>query len=162
MRWGLGLFGLASVLCGCSSTGSLTGAVAGAAAGGGSVNPALGYAVGIGTKATTDALVQYITRARHRGEQDKLAQAAGDLLLGSTTSWAIKHRIPLFDDAHGRVTAVREIVTPLAPCRELIFSILTGKRERPAGRFTTAVCRDATGWRWAQAEPSTDRWGFLQ
>lgn len=150
------------VLGGCSSIGSITGAITGAAAGGGSVNPAVGYAVGIGSKAATDALIKYLTRRRHEGEQDELARVAGDLSPGATIMWAIHHKIPLFDDSHGRMTVVREIPNALAPCKELVFDVLAGPAGRLQGRYTTAVCRQANGWRWAQAEPATGRWGFLQ
>lgn len=149
------------VTAACGSIGSITGAVTGAAAGGGSVNPAVGYAVGIGTKAATDALVKHLSRSRHAHEQDALATAAGSLEPGATATWAIHHRPPLFDDAHGRVTAVRDIPNPLAPCKEVVFALL-GKQDALLGTYTTPVCRGSTGWRWAGAEPATRRWGFLQ
>ena len=146
----------------CSSLGSISGAVTGAAAGGGSVNPAVGYAVGIGTKAATDALVKHLSRARHAHEQDALATAAGLLPPGASTGWEIHHRVPLLDDVHGRVTVIREIPNPLAPCKEAVFTLLAGRRDALVGTYTTSVCRGSTGWRWAAAEPATRRWGFLQ
>ena len=164
MRWlRAAAFGAAlPALAACSSIGSLTGAVTGAAAGGGSANPAVGYAVGIGSKAAVDALVKYLSRKRHGKEQDALAAAAGALPLGETTTWSIHHRVPLFDDEHGRVTAVRDILNPIGPCKEVIFTVLGGKTDRVIGSYTTPVCQGRRGWRWAQVEPSTKRWGFLQ
>ena len=153
---------LAAPMTACSSIGSITGAVTGAAAGGGSVNPAVGYAVGIGAKAATDALIKSLSRSRHGREQDALATAAGSLPPGAAGAWAVHHRPPLFDDAHGRVTVIRDIPNGLAPCKEAVFTLLGGKRDAPLGSYTTAVCRGATGWRWAGVEPSTRRWGFLQ
>ena len=149
-------------VAGCSSIGSITGAVTGAAAGGGSVNPAVGYAVGIGTKAATDSLVKYLSRSRHAHEQDALATTAGALRPGDSAPWAIRHRVPLFDDVHGRVTVIRDIANGLAPCKEVIFTLLGGKRDVLVGTYTTPVCQGSTGWRWAAAEPTTRRWGFLQ
>lgn len=159
---GAALAALALTVAGCSSIGALTGAVTGAAAGAGSVNPAVGYAVGIGSKAATDALVHYLYRKRHQREQDTLAEVAGGLSEGATAPWVIHHRIPLFDDAHGRVTVVRDIPNQIARCKEVAFVVLGGKLDRPQGFYTTSVCQGATGWRWAQAEPATRRWGFLQ
>lgn len=153
---------LSIALTGCSSIGAVTGAVTGAAAGGGSANPAVGYAVGIGSKAATDALVKYLSRKRHEREQDVLAEVAGNLGEGETAPWAIRHKIPLFDDEHGRVTLIRNIPNGLAPCKEVVFVILGGKQEHALGYYTTAVCQGPQGWRWAQAEPSTSRWGSLQ
>ena len=149
-------------LAACSSIGSITGAVTGAAAGGGSVNPAVGYAVGIGTKAATDSLVHYLSRSRHAHEQDVLATAAGALPPGASTAWAIHHRFPLFDDAHGQVTVTRDIPNALSPCKEVVFLLRGGKRDTFLGAYTTSVCQGSTGWRWASAEPATRRWSFLQ
>jgi hypothetical protein len=28
--------------------------------------------------------------------------------------------------------------------------------------YTATVCRDATQWKWATAEPATERWGAMQ
>ncbi len=70
--------------------------------------------------------------------------------------------MPLFDDAHGRVTVIRDIPNSLAPCKEAVFLLLGGKRDAPLGAYTTPVCKGSSGWRWAAAEPTTRRWGFLQ
>jgi hypothetical protein len=150
------------LLAGCSSIGALTGAVTGAAAGGGSVNPGVGYAVGIGTKAATDALVQYISRKRQQAEQDQIAATVGALAVGASAPWAIRHKVPLFDDQHGSVTVVRDIDNALTACKEVIFTIDGKKPDSPRGRFTTTACLDGTRWKWALAEPATRRWGYLQ
>ena len=160
-RWGA-VAGLALATGGCSSIGSLTGAVTGAAAGGGSVNPAVGYAVGIGSKAAVDSLVKYLSRKRQAYAQNVLARTAGSLAVGESAPWKVHHSVPLFDDAHGRLTVVRDIPNVLAPCREVLFTVLSGKADQKAASYDTQVCKGSVGWRWALAEPATPRWGALQ
>jgi hypothetical protein len=155
----LGVTGLG----GCTSIGSIAGAVTGAASGGGSANPGVGYAVGITTKAATDALVQYISRERQGAEQDQIAATVGALAVGQSAPWRIHHKVPLFDDEHGDLTVVREIPNALAACKEVVFSVAGAKAQAgPKGRYITTACRHGSTWRWALAEPSTVRWGFLQ
>ena len=101
-------------------------------------------------------------RLRRRHPQDALASAAGGLQPGASTSWAIHHKLPLLDDVHGRVTVIRDIPNRLAPCKEVVFVLLGGKRDLPIGAYTTPICQDSTGWRWAAAEPAVRRWGYLQ
>jgi len=151
------------VASGCTSVGSIAGAVTGAASGTGSANPAVGYAVGIGTKAAVDALSHYISRKRQGAEQDQIATAVGQLPVGQGVAWQIKHRIPVFDDQHGYVTVVRDIPNALTPCKEVVFTVIAGKKvDSPRGFYVTTACEQATQWKWAQAEPATERWGFLQ
>ena len=151
------------LLPGCTSIGSIAGAITGAASGSGSVNPALGYAVGIGTKAAVDSLSHYISRQRHRAEQDQIVAAIGTLAVGQGVPWRIKHAIPLFDDRHGFVTVVRDIPNALTACKEVIFTVVAGRKpESPRGFYTTTACQHGARWKWAQAEPATSRWGFLQ
>ena len=150
-------------LGGCTSIGSIAGAVTGAASGGGSANPGVGYAVGITTKAATDALVQYISRKRQQAEQDEIAATVGALKVGDTAPWRIKHKVPMFDDEHGDLTVTRDIPNALATCREVVFSVAGGaKAAGPKGYYVTTACEHGSVWKWAQAEPSTIRWGFLQ
>ena len=151
------------LLPGCTSVGSIAGAVTGAASGSGSANPAVGYAVGIGTKAAVDALSHYISRKRQQAEQDQIAAAVGVLPVGQGVAWRIKHKVPLFDDQHGYVTVVRDIPNALAPCKEVIFTVLAGKKvDSPRDYYVTTACQQGARWKWAQAEPATSRWGFLQ
>ena len=150
------------ILPSCSSVGSIAGAVTGAASGSGSANPALGYAVGIGTKAAVDALSHYISRKRQQAEQDQIAAAVGLLPVGQGTTWQIRHKIPM-GNQHGYVTVVRDIPNALAPCKEVIFTVVAGKKDVGGrGYYTTTACQQGTQWKWAQAEPATPRWGFLQ
>jgi hypothetical protein len=152
----------ALALISCRSIGSIVGAGAGIATGSGTSNPVVGYAVAVGTKAAVDALVQYIARERQQGEQDEIAAAVGALGLGETAPWHIEHTIPVGNE-HGDVTVVRLIDTKLAACKEVVFSVIDGdKPDSPRARYATTACRQDAQWKWAQAEPATERWGYLQ
>jgi hypothetical protein len=55
------------------------------------------------------------------------------------------------------------IATPLASCKELVFSVDSGngadfRREW----YATQVCQNGQHWKWALAEPAVERWGSLQ
>ncbi len=143
------------LLAGCAAVPDLVGFAAGGAAGSATANPVIGYAVGIGVAAGVDELRRYVVRRRHQGEQDAIAEAAGAAPLDRAQPWEIRHTIPLGNDK-GLLTVTREIVTPLATCREVLFTT-----DDP-GTFVTSLCRQTTGWKWAAAEPATARWGFLQ
>ncbi len=150
------------VLIGCSSVGSIAGAVVGAATGGATTNPVVGYAVGIGTKVLVDQLVFYIGRRRQQGEQDEIAAQVGALPIGVSAPWKIDHDIPIGNE-HGDMTVVRQIDSPLATCREVVFTVVDGHAaDSPRGVFVTTACQQGPRWKWAQAEPATARWGFLQ
>jgi hypothetical protein len=144
------------LLGGCN----LVAAGAGVAAGGGAAaatgNPVIGYAVGLGVRAGADEVVRYYVRVRKTSEQDAIAEVAGDLPLGETRHWEIRHTIPI-GNTRGTLSVVTEIPNPLAPCREVMF--LPEDEESP---FLTQVCRDSDRWHWASAEPAVDRWGNLQ
>lgn len=146
------------LLAGCSAVSTVAGLAAGGGAGVATANPAVGYAVGLGTQVGVDELGKWYNRAQARGEQDAIAEAAGAAPDGVAEPWAVHHTIPI-GNQHGQVTVVREIATPLATCREIVFLVESGKRAHP---FTTTICRQGQGWRWAQAEPAVGRWGYLQ
>ena len=74
----------------------------------------------------------------------------------------IKHTVPI-DDEHGSLRVVRTIDSPLALCKEVVFSVDEGEGDkRKRTRFTTSICKQAEAWKWASAEPAVERWGFLQ
>ncbi len=149
---------LLPLLAGCTEISNLVGLAAGGTAGAATANPALGFAVGVGVAVGVDELSEWIVRVRVRGEQDAIAEAAGSAPPGTPEPWVIHHTIPIGDE-HGHFMVTREFATPLATCREVVFLVESGKEQRP---FTTTLCRDPQGWRWARAEPTVDRWGFLQ
>jgi hypothetical protein len=161
MAW-FGLAALCVPLMACESVGDIAGAVTGAASGSGSVNPAVGYAVGMGTRSAVNELIRYLRRKRHGREQDRIADAAGGLAVGQSARWEIRHKVPMFDNAQGSLTVVRDIQNPLAPCREVAFTVADGKRPSGGPAFLTTLCRSGQGWKWALAEPATERWGSLQ
>ena len=78
MRWAVVVALMA--LTGCSSAGGILGAVTGTAAAVGSGNPAVGAAVGVGTRAVADYAISYASRRWHRTEQDALAAAVGTMM----------------------------------------------------------------------------------
>ena len=160
MRWAAGLLLPCCMLglAGCGAIGSLAGAVAGGATGAGTANPVVGTAVALGTKAAVDALVDYIDRKRSQGEQDAIVAEVGALPVGGTAAWQIRHTIP-FGNASGELQVTRLIETPLAQCKEVVFTVVDGDER---SHFATTACQQATRWKWAQAEPATERWGFLQ
>lgn len=149
---------LLPLLAGCGFVADVSGLAAGGASGAATANPAVGFAVGVGVRAGVDELGRWITRRRHGGEQDAIAQAAGTAPLNEPRPWEIRHTIP-FGNARGTVTALREIPNPLAPCREVLFAVDDDGR---AALFTTTLCHDGARWRWAAAEPAVPRWGLLQ
>ena len=149
---------LLPVLGACSTISDLAALAAGGSAGAATANPALGFVVGVGVKAGVDEVGRWYTRSRVRGEQDAIAEAVGAAPPGTPEPWAIRHSIPIGDE-HGHFLVTREFVTPLTTCREVVFLVEDGNERRP---FTTQICREAVGWRWAAAEPAVDRWGYLQ
>ncbi len=154
------LLGVAAALGGCNTAATLTGLAAGGAAGGATANPAIGYAVAVGTNAAADYAFKYFARVRQRAEQNAIADAAGALPPGRTASWRIEHTIPIGDE-HGDVQVVRLIDTPLASCREIVFSVQDGAK-RPPHWYDSSICRQTARWKWAAAEPAVERWGYLQ
>lgn len=153
MRWAA--LALMPLLGGCAVVSDVAGLVAGGAAGSATANPVVGYAVGIGVRAGVDEVRRYVVRVRHRGEQDAIAAVAGAAPLNEARAWEIRHTIPI-GNQRGTLTVVRDIATPLAVCRQVLFTV------EDDGLFTTPVCQGPRGWKWAAAEPAVDRWGFLQ
>jgi hypothetical protein len=52
---------------------------------------------------------------------------------------------------------------PALQCREIVFSSIPWWTSKPQRAFyTAAICRNGQTWKWASAEPATERWGALQ
>ncbi|HXZ08328.1 MAG TPA: hypothetical protein VEI25_09750 [Paraburkholderia sp.] len=161
---------MSATLSGCSSLYSegaaTTAGVAGAAiAGQVTKNAAVATGIGLGVVAAAKAGVQYSERVVHRNTQDSIAQAAGPLDVGAVAPWSITHSFPIEDDEHGRVTVSRTISTGALDCKEIVFSVDTAAtKDVPASSafYVASVCRDGKTWKWASAEPATQRWGALQ
>lgn len=146
------------LLGGCAAVPDVAGLAAGGGAGAATGNPAVGFAVGLGVRVSVDELRKYVVRRRQTGEQDAIADAAGDAPVGEQRAWQIRHTIPV-GNARGELAVVREYTTPLATCREVVFTV---EEDGRPSLFTTSLCRQATRWKWAAAEPAVGRWGFLQ
>ncbi|OWT80867.1 hypothetical protein CEY04_05710 [Achromobacter sp. HZ28] len=165
------LTGLVALACtGCSSLYS-EGAQAGAGVGGALVasrvtdNAAVATGIGLGALALAKAGVQYSERVVHTNTQNSIATVAGPLKEGAIANWSVNHSFPIEDDAHGRVTVSRQISTGALDCKEIVFSVehdATKDAAASSAFYVASVCRDGKTWKWASAEPSTDRWGALQ
>lgn len=163
---------LLAALNGCSDTissaavnsaGPISGAAVGLGLSGVTANPLIGYAAGIGTQAAVTALQKYLSRRVHAGEQDNIATVVGQMQPGQTAPWKISYALPI-GSAHGDVTVTRLMANPLTSCKEVAFTVISGKRaDAHRGIYITTACAQSDGsWRWAEAEPATARWGFLQ
>lgn len=159
---------LAPLLAGC---GSLLGAGTETAAGvaGASIataatsNATVAAGIGLGVSAGARAGLQYAQRRVRRNAQNAVAAAAGGLAPGQVGSWSVRHSVPIEPDEQGEVVVTRVIGNEAFACREIVFSIDKVEDRQPVRSFYTAmICRDATRWRWASAEPATERWGSLQ
>jgi len=149
-------------LNGCASVGAAAGAVAGAATGLVSANPAVGIGVGIAVQGATDEAVKRYTRSMHTDQQDAISNLAGQMEVGETRPWRVKHRIPL-ENGHGEVRVTRAFATPLANCKEFVFSVADGQApSAPRHWYTASACQQDSQWKWASAEPAVERWGALQ
>jgi hypothetical protein len=161
----------ASLACSACSSLYSEGAVTGAGIGGAAIaskvtsNAAVATGIGLGAVAAAKAGVQYSERVVHRNTQDSIAKAAGPLDVGGVAPWSIVHSFPIEDDQHGRVTVSRTISTGALDCKEIVFSVdqdATKDKAATSAFFVASVCRDGDTWKWASAEPATERWGALQ
>jgi hypothetical protein len=155
---------IALALSACSSVGELSGAVAGVATGAVTANPIIGYGVAIGVSAAADATSKYVSRNWQRAEQDSIAAVIGQAQEGTEQRWQIRHPIP-YGNEQGSLRVLRTISSPLAQCKEALFSVEDYSRDgqSPAPHwFLTTACQQQGQWKWASAEPAVARWGNLQ
>lgn len=146
---------------GCSSVGSISGAAAGVASGGVSGNPAVGIAVGIGVRAIVDDSMDRLVRRWSDEEQRSIASQVGLMNVGERQPWNVRHVVPI-RNTDGQVQVVRAFQTPLASCKEALFTVSGGDPSAAPSWFSTTMCLGPRGWQWATAEPSVARWGALQ
>ena len=116
-------------------------------------------AIGLGVGAAANAGLQYAERRVHRAEQDTIAQAAGGLDPGAVGPWSVSHSVPIEPDEHGQVAVIRTLGNGDISCKEVVFSV-DGKKDRAF--YLATICQDGAMWKWASAEPATERWGSLQ
>ena len=159
---------LAFAIGGCSSVvntgaGEIAGVAGAAVAGAVTGNPGVAAGIGLGAQAGSRAGVQYWQREVHRASQERIAAAAGPLKVGQVAAWQTEHKAPLEGGERGRVTVSRLVSTKLLECKEVVFSVDAAEDKAPRSAFYVAMlCRDGAQWRWASAEPSTQRWSGLQ
>jgi hypothetical protein len=149
----------------CSTVGGLAGTVAGIATGSFTSNPAIGVAVSVSVKAATDAGIKGLLRSLQQDEQDEIAALAGAMAPGEIRQWQVRHTIP-YGNNQGDMQVTRVIATPLASCKEIMFTVVDRKAAPPADDsprawFAANVCRQDSRWKWAIAEPAVERWGSL-
>ena len=126
-------------------------------------NAAAATGIGLAVQAAARAGVQYAQRQVHRDVQDEIARAAGALQVGDVGNWHIDPRANLEPKQGGRVTISRIISTTALQCKEAVFSVDRVVKDVPQSAFYVAiVCQDGAKWKWASAEPATERWGALQ
>lgn len=156
---------LLALLAGCQSAGGISGAVTGTATTALTANPALGAAVGIGTRAVVDSAVRFAGRRWHQAEQDALAAQVGLMEVGESRPWEALADLPI-GSTGGELRVLSQTESTLTSCKEVLFSTAPAapNGEAPAAPrgFVTSACRQAEGWKWAAAEPSTGRWDSLQ
>ena len=155
------LAGATLLLGGCSSVGGFAGAAAAFATSVATANPVVGISVGIGVKAAADQGLQYVAKRNQRNEHEAIVAALTDMKAGDSGRWERAHRFGSGVD-RGEVRVVRTIETPLATCKELLFSVERDGAKPRTDWFTTTACRNGEVWQWAAAEPAVERWGNLQ
>lgn len=154
-------------LTGCSSLvseGSADAAGVGGAALASTVthNAAVAAGIGLGVQSVARAGVQYAERRVHNEEQDEIARVAGGLGDGAVGHWQSVHSVRLEPNEQGEVTITRVIDRAPLYCKEIVFSVDPGKANKVRGFYVATVCKDDQTWKWASAEPATERWGALQ
>ena len=120
------------LLAGCNTVPEITGLVTGGAAGAATASPAVGFLVGVAVDAAASASLTYVTRTWHGAEQDAIARAAADVPEGGQVPWQIRHPLPIGNE-HGQLRVVRVINSPLAQCKEIVFSVDEGKVRNSSG-----------------------------
>jgi hypothetical protein len=168
LAWVPALACVTAMLGGCTSVlteGSSAGAgIAGAAvAHGVTHNAGVTTGIGLGVQAAAMAGLKYTERKVHQTEQDRIAAVVGDLPVGAVAHWQVVHSVPIEADEQGEVTVSRLLGDVDFACKEIVFSVDHRDKHGISRDFYTAdVCRDGTQWKWATAEPATERWGALQ
>jgi hypothetical protein len=125
--------------------------------------PAVATGIGLGIGAAGTAALEYAERRVHHAEQDQIAAAAGPLAPGQVAPWRVVHTVPIEADEHGEVTVTGQTGGTGMRCKGIVFSVAQRENGKPDPAFYTAsICGTEGKWRWATAEPATDRWGSLQ
>jgi len=164
----LALVWCAVILGGCTSllaegTSAGAGVASAAMTRGVTDNAGVTTGIGLGVQAAARAGLQYAQRKLHQAEQDHIAATAGNLRVGAVGRWQITHDIPIEANEEGEVTVSRILGGTGFTCKEIVFSVEHTEKDGITREFYTAtICRDGAKWKWATAEPATERWGSLQ
>ncbi|MBK4738787.1 hypothetical protein [Noviherbaspirillum pedocola] len=159
---------LAVSLCGCSSflqqgTGAAAGVSGAAIAASVTSDAAVATGIGVGVQSLAQAGVQQAQRVVHTEEQNQIAAIAGKLAPGQVAAWQVSHTVPIEPSSRGQVAVSRVVGAQSLDCREIVFSVDPApKSKQDKGFFVAMICRDGERWKWASAEPATERWGALQ
>jgi hypothetical protein len=157
-----------ATLGGCSSflqqgTGAVAGVGGAAVAASVTSDAAVATGIGIGEQSLAQAGVQHWQRVVHTAEQDQIAAIAGALAPGQVASWKVAHAVPIEPSSRGEVTVSRVVGAKALDCREIVFSVdQPPKAESSKAYYVAMICRDGKRWKWASAEPATERWRSLQ
>ena len=143
---------------GCSSLADIAGTASAVTAGAATGNPAVAIGVGGVVRGSIDATEKYYARVNARHTHELITAVAAPLSPGEAGNWHEPHRFS--DDVSGRVEVTRLIESKLATCKELAFTIDGDPDEIVP--YHGAICRTTGEWRWAMAEPSTERWSVLR
>ena len=159
----LPLFGFLA-LSGCGSvltagTSDLAGVAGAGIASSVTKSAAAATAIGLGVASGASAGLAYAERRVHRTEQDDIAAAAGALAPGGVGTWKVEHDVPIEADEHGQLAVIRTLGNAEISCKEIVFSV---DEKNSRAFYTATVCQDGGMWKWASAEPATERWGSLQ
>jgi hypothetical protein len=126
-------------------------------------SPPAATGIGLGIAAGANAGLQIVERRVHRVEQDRIARGGRPAAGGTMGRWNVVHDIPIEADEHDEVVVARSIGSPEFSCREIVFSVDSKEKDATQRAFYTAtICGDGAMWKWASAEPATERWGALQ
>jgi hypothetical protein len=153
----VGLTGCGSVLT--ATTSDLAGVAGAGIANSVTSSAAAATAIGLGVASGASAGLQYVERRVHRAEQDSIAATAGPLAPGAVADWKVEHDVPIEPDEHGQLAVVRTVGNADFSCKEIVFSV---DEKKNRAFYTATVCQDGAMWKWASAEPATERWGSLQ
>ena len=143
---------------GCAGFADVAGTASAVTAGAATGNPAVAIGVGGIVRDTIDATEKYYARVNARRTHELITAVASPLAPGEAGNWHEPHRFS--DDVSGRVEVTRLIESKLATCKELAFIIDGDPNEIVP--YHGAICRTTGEWRWAMAEPSTQRWSVLR
>ena len=146
-----------------ATTADVAGIASAGVAGAVTHDPAIATGIGLGVAAGATAGLEYAERRTHEVEQNRIAQAAGALEPGAVGQWSVAIHPPIEGAAHGEVAVTRTLGGVGLDCKEVVFSVDGGQGGTARRAFyTTTICRDGETWKWASAEPATERWGALQ